>query len=80
MVEAHSHEVSSYAYATPGCYAGMSVQPSEASWSDELGEFVLPYDVVRTAPNPDETLTAFLNSTYEAAATTADWDRNLTRT
>ena len=90
MREAYSHEVSScgywpggaaegvfysYAYPTPPGYADHPVQPSEAAWSDELGEFVLPYEVVRTARNPDETLMAFLNSTYEAAATTANWDR-----
>jgi Family of unknown function (DUF5996) len=90
MREAYSHEVSScgywpdgaaeglfysYAYPTPPGYADRPVQPSEASWSDELGEFVLPYEVARTAPNPDETLMTFLNSTYEAAATTANWDR-----
>lgn len=42
---------------------------------DELGEFVLPYEVVRSADSPEETLTAFLQSTYEAAASTGDWDR-----
>jgi hypothetical protein len=90
MLEAYSHEVSScgywpdgaaeglfysYAYPTPLGYADLPVQPSEAAWSEELGEFVLPYEVVRTAPNPDETLMTFLDSTYRAAATTADWDR-----
>jgi hypothetical protein len=90
MREAYSHEVSScgywpdgaaeglfysYAYPTPPGYADRPVQPSEASWSNELGEFVLPYEAVRTAPNPDNTLMTFLNSTYEAAATTANWDR-----
>jgi hypothetical protein len=91
MLEAYSHEVSScgywpdgaseglfysYAYPTPPGYADVRAQPSEASWSDELGEFVLPYEVVRTARDPDEMLMAFLTSTYEAAATTANWDRN----
>jgi hypothetical protein len=90
MLEAYSHEVSSagywpggadegvfysYAYPTPAGYADQPVRPWEASWSDELGEFVLPYEVVRTAPDPDEVLAAFLDSTYVAAATTADWDR-----
>ena len=90
MLEAYSHEVSScgywpdgaaegmfysYAYPTPPGYADRPVRPSEASWSDEFGEFVLPYDVVRAARNPDEMLMTFLNSTYEAAATTATWDR-----
>ena len=90
MHEAYSHEVSScgywpggaaeglfysYAYPTPPGYADRSVQPPQAFWGEEFGEFVLPYEVVRTAPNPDETLMTFLNSTYEAAATTANWDR-----
>ena len=42
---------------------------------DELREFVLPYKAVRTAPDPDATLLEFLQSTYEAAANTANWDR-----
>lgn len=42
----------------------------------EAGEFILPYDAVRTADDPDGTLLDFLASTYEAAATTANWDRN----
>jgi hypothetical protein len=90
MLEAYSHEVSScgywpdgaaegvfysYAYPTPPGYADSPVQPSQATWSVELGEFVLPYQVVRTAPNPEETLMSFLTSSYEAAATTAHWDR-----
>jgi hypothetical protein len=90
MLEAYSHEVSScgywpgggaegvfysYAYPIPPGYADRPVQPAEARWSDELGEFVLPYEIVRTARNPDETLMTFLSSTYEAAAITANWDR-----
>jgi hypothetical protein len=41
-----------------------------------MREFILPYDVVRTAPSPDETLLAFLESTYDAAASRAAWDRD----
>ena len=40
-----------------------------------MGEFVLPYEAVRTARDPDAALLAFLQSTYEAAADLADWDR-----
>jgi hypothetical protein len=40
-----------------------------------MGEFLLPYDVVRNAKSPDEVLLAFLQSTYEAAAISAEWDR-----
>ena len=65
----------SYAYPTPDGFADATVRPSEASWSTDLGEFVLPYDVVRESDDPDATLLDFLQSTYEAAAELADWDR-----
>jgi hypothetical protein len=41
-----------------------------------MSEFLLPYDVVRTANSPDEVLLSFLQTTYEAAATVAKWDRH----
>jgi hypothetical protein len=41
-----------------------------------LGEFILPYDAVRTAAQPDQALLEFLQSTYEAAANSAKWDRD----
>ena len=53
------------------------VSPEDARWDDELGEFVLPYTSVRTAADPDATLLEFLQSTYEAAAECARWDRDL---
>ena len=65
----------SYAYPGPEGFAAARVQPSEAFWSDALGEFVLPYDAVRAARDPDATLMAFLQSTYDAAADRAHWDR-----
>jgi hypothetical protein len=46
-----------------------------ARWDDELAEFVLPHELVRTAAEPDTVLLAFLRSSYEAAATKARWDR-----
>jgi hypothetical protein len=64
-----------YAYPAPAGFAEARVEPAGASWSKELGEFVLPYDEVRTAASPDEALLAFLRSTYEAAAGLAHWDR-----
>jgi hypothetical protein len=92
MHEAYSHEVSScgfwpggpadegvvyaYAYPDPPRYREQSVEPAGARWDDALGEFILPYEVVRTADDPDATLLAFLQTTYEAAATTAEWDRD----
>jgi hypothetical protein len=65
----------SYAYPEPEGFRDTPVQPEAAFFSKELGEFVLPYDAVRTAADPDQTLLAFLQSTYEAAAGAAKWDR-----
>jgi hypothetical protein len=64
-----------YAYPEPEGFKEYSVQPSEAFYSHELKEFLLPYDAVRTAKSPDEALLAFLQSSYEAAATLGRWDR-----
>jgi hypothetical protein len=91
MWEAYSHEVSScgywpgppgeegvfyaYAYPDPPGYRDAAMTLAGARWDDDLGEFVLPYELVRTAPNPDAVLLEFLQSTYAAAATTAHWDR-----
>ncbi|MGP4016501.1 DUF5996 family protein [Saccharopolyspora sp. 5N708] len=92
MVEAYTHEVSScgfwpggseegtfysYAYPEPPGYARHPVQPDAASYNAELGEFLLPYQNVRTAPDPDQTLLAFLQTSYDAAAEHGDWDRPL---
>jgi len=65
----------SYAYPEPDGFAAASVEPGEAFYSTDLREFLLPYDVVRQAKSPDETLLAFLQTTYEAAANLAKWDR-----
>ncbi len=65
----------SYAYPTPDGFAEALVRPAAASWNATLREFVLPYEAVRTSATPDETLLEFLQSTYEAAANLADWDR-----
>jgi hypothetical protein len=91
MGEAYSHEVSScgywpgppgeegvfyaYAYPEPAVFRDAPVTPDGASWDDDLSEFVLPYERVRTALDPDAALLAFLQSSYEAAANTAWWDR-----
>jgi hypothetical protein len=66
----------SYAYPVPEGFADQPVRPAAAFYNQEAGEFILAYDVVRTADDPDATLLEFLTSTYEAAATTANWDRN----
>ena len=65
----------SYAYPEPPGYKDAPVQPASADYSRELGEFILSYDDVRLAADPDETLLAFLQSTYEAAANLGHWDR-----
>ena len=90
MHEAYSHEVSSagywpggdgeglfysYAYPDPPGFRDELVRPEAARYDDELDEFVLPYEAVRTAHDPDAALLDFLESTYVAAATRAEWDR-----
>jgi hypothetical protein len=51
------------------------VRPSEAFYSTDLKEFLLPYEAVRKAESPDDVLLEFLQSTYEVAANAAGWDR-----
>ena len=91
MQEAYSHEVSSagfwpggpgidasfysYAYPPPPGFKEYRVQPKAASFSESLGEFVLPYERVRAAKDPAAELLSFLQSTYEAAAESGKWDR-----
>jgi uncharacterized protein DUF5996 len=91
MQEAYSHELSSagfwpgpglgeaafysYAYPEPDGYRDFAVRPVGARYDASLREFILPYDVVRTAERPDEALLEFLQSTYDAAASLGRWDR-----
>ncbi|HEY1651575.1 MAG TPA: DUF5996 family protein [Acidimicrobiales bacterium] len=87
---AYSHEVSScgywpggskegtfyaYAYPVPAGFADRPVEPAAAAYDTELGEFLLPYTAVREAADPDAALLAFFQTTYEAAADLAGWDR-----
>jgi Family of unknown function (DUF5996) len=65
----------SYAYPAPAGFADAAVRPGQAFYSKDFGEFILPYDAVRNAADPDSTLLEFLQSTYEAAADLAKWDR-----
>jgi len=65
----------SYAYPEPDGYRDSPVRPDAAYYDTNIREFILPYDAVRTAASPDETLLEFLESTYEAAANRAAWDR-----
>ena len=92
MEEAYSHELSSagfwpgaglgeaafyaYAYPEPDGFSDYRVKPEAAYYHKELGEYVLPYEAVRTASDPDSALLDFLQSTYEAAADLAKWDRS----
>jgi hypothetical protein len=89
--EAYSHEVSScgfwpgapgiaplfyaYAYPQPAGFEAANVRPSGAHWDAALGEFVLPYEVLRRAHSADFALLIFLQSTYDAAADLAHWPR-----
>jgi hypothetical protein len=65
-----------YAYPEPEGFRDADVQPAAAYYHDELREFVLPYEAVRSSAAPDETLLTFLQTTYEAAANLAAWDRD----
>ena len=91
---AYSHEVSScgywpggsaqgsfysYAYPAPEGFADWAVAPAAASYDTTLGEFVLPYADVRQAADPEAVLLDFFQTTYDAAAELAHWDRMRSR-
>ena len=89
--EAYSHEVSScgfwpgggeqeaifysYSYPAPDGFSESAVKPDAAVFSEDLGEFVLPYAAIRQSKSPDRDLLAFFQTTYDAAAEKANWDR-----
>jgi hypothetical protein len=91
MREAYSHEVIShgfwpggpafeptfYAYAAPepAGFKEARIEPAAAFYHADLGEFLLPYDAVRTASSPDRVISAFVESTYDQGARLANWDR-----
>jgi hypothetical protein len=90
MVEGYSHELSSagfwpgggeegafyaYAYPEPDGFAGYPVGPNGAYYSVENGQFLLPYEAVATANDPERDLQLFLHSTYQAAADLGGWER-----
>ena len=66
-----------YAYAVPepAGFKEARVEPEGAFYHREMGEFILPYEAVRTAPSPDAALARFLDTTYEQGATLGGWDR-----
>jgi uncharacterized protein DUF5996 len=89
MVEGYSHELASagfwpgggdegafyaYAYPEPDGYRQWPVRPAEASYVESAGQFLLPYEAVRRADDPDATLLAFLEDTYQAARQLGSWD------
>lgn len=65
----------SYAYPSPEGFADTPMSVEGAYFHRELGEFILPYDAVRTAQNPGARLMTFLQETYNAAADLGGWDR-----
>jgi hypothetical protein len=65
----------SYAYPKPEGLERAEILPAAATWSDEIGEFLLPYHDVRTAASPAQDLLTFFRSAYEAGAALAGWDR-----
>ncbi len=89
--EAYSHEVSScgfwpgggeqeaifysYSYPTPEGFSDQKPRPDAASYNQDLGEFVLPYEAISQSDTPDADLLAFFQSTYDVAAKTGGWDR-----
>ncbi|WP_069817086.1 DUF5996 family protein [Streptomyces sp. TP-A0874] len=92
MVEGYSRELSScgfwpgggeegafyaYAYPEPKGFSEHPIGPAGAFYSRENGQFLLPYEAVRTADDPDLRLMEFLQTTYEAAAERGGWDRNM---
>jgi hypothetical protein len=64
-----------YAYPEPSGYGERKVEPAQAYYHTGLREFILPYTAVRTSASPDDAILAFAQSTYEAAADLAKWDR-----
>ncbi|MEO9174492.1 MAG: DUF5996 family protein, partial [Gaiellales bacterium] len=62
-------------FPAPAGIEAATVEPAAARYDAALGEFVLLYDDVRRATSPDDAIARFLETTYEASATLADWDR-----
>ena len=67
----------SYAYPKPVGFDRAMVSPDSAFWSADMGEWLLPYDTIRTAADPDALLLEFLQTTYRAAADLGVWDAKL---
>ncbi|WP_461453370.1 DUF5996 family protein [Mucilaginibacter sp.] len=67
----------SYCYPTPADFGSQFIEPSEAFYSNEMGEYFLLYEVVQRSENPEKVLLQFLRSTYNAVAKTGNWDNKL---
>ena len=65
-----------YAYPTPDGFSEAAVEPEAAFWLDDLGEFAVPYEAIRTSRSPDDGALAFFESAHRAAAELLDWDRD----
>ncbi len=92
MAEGYSHELASagfwagggeegafyaYAYPEPDGYRDRAIRPAEAAYNEPAGQYLLPYEAVRVADDPDATLLAFLEDTYRAAHDLGDWSPTL---
>lgn len=64
-----------YAYPAPEGFSSARVKPDAAHYNSDLGEFILPYEEVRQAADPDELLMEFLQSSYDSAAELGEWNR-----
>ena len=91
MEEGYSHELSScgfwpgggeegafyaYAYPTPEEFSDFEIGPTGSFYSEQFGEFLLPYEVVRDSDDPDAMVMEFFETTYRAAAELGEWDRD----
>ena len=76
QIEAPGPAFYAYTYPEPEGYRSAPIQPAEAAFDTDLGLFMLPYDAVRSLPDPDGAVLAFLESTYAAGAHLAGWDRS----
>jgi len=65
----------SYAYPTPAGFDSATVKPAASYFDEGAGEFILPYEAVRTADAPESVLMSFLESTYVTAAELGNWDQ-----
>jgi Family of unknown function (DUF5996) len=75
LIESPGPSFYAYAHPEPAGFRAATVRPAEAYFDDRFGEFLLPYDAVRTAADPGAVVLEFLQSTYELGADLGGWDR-----